>query len=294
MSRFSQVRQSFFIFSIFLFILSIISIVVFGLKLGIDFTGGTKYELEFEKLPEKQIIIEEAAKTSNEVVSIQQSGERGYLIKFKPTNTDNLKNLNKQLESYKPKEINLEIVGPSISQEITKQAIISMGLALAAIIFYITWAFRKVPKPTTPLSFGISAILALVHDVVITIGIYAILGKYFGAEVDTLFITAVLTIFGFSVHDTIVTFDRARENLIKHPERKFIDNLDISVMQTIVRSLNTSLTVVFVLTALAIFGGESIKWFVITLLIGVISGTYSSIFVATPLLIIAQKVRRLK
>ncbi len=292
MNRFDKVRNIFFIISIIIFIASIISIVVFRLKLGIDFTGGTKYELEFENLPDRKIIEDSATKTQNELVSIQKSGEKSYQIRFKPTTAENLKNLNKELESFKPKELNLEIIGPSVSEEITKQAFVSMGLALLAIIIYITWAFRKVPKPTTPLAFGLSAVLALFHDVVITIGIYAVLGKYFGAEVDTLFITAILTIFGFSVHDTIVTFDRARENLIRHPEKNFIRNLDNSVLQTIVRSLNTSLTVIFVLVALTIFGGESIRWFVVTLLIGVICGTYSSIFVATPILILFQKIRR--
>ncbi len=292
MNRFDKVRNIFFIISIVIFVASIISIFVFRLKLGIDFTGGTKYEVEFENLPDRKLVEEAASKTQNELVSIQQSGEKSYQIRFKPTTAENLKNLNKELESFKPKELNLEIIGPSVSEEITKQAFVSMGLALLAIIVYITWAFRKVPKPTTPLAFGISAVIALFHDVVITIGIYAILGKYFGAEVDTLFITAILTIFGFSVHDTIVTFDRARENLIRHPEKNFVNNLDNSVLQTIVRSLNTSLTVIFVLVALTIFGGESIRWFVVTLLIGVICGTYSSIFVATPILILFQKIRR--
>ncbi len=272
--------------------LSIVVIFTFRLKLGIDFTGGTKYELSFENLPERTVVENAAKKTSNELESLQIIGEKGYQMRFKPTTAESIKNLSKELESYKPIEQNLEIVGPSISKEITKQAFVSMGLALLAIIIYLTWAFRKVPKPTTPLAFGVSAIIALLHDVIITIGIYAILGKLFGAEVDTLFVTAILTIFGFSVHDTIVTFDRARENLIMHPERDFIINLDNSVKQTVIRSLSTSLTVVFVLTALVIFGGATIKWFVVALLIGVVSGTYSSIFVASPMLILFQKIRR--
>ncbi len=292
MNSFDKVRNFFFYFSIALFIASIVTIFTVGLTLGIDFTGGTKYELSFDKLPERSLVEEAAKKTSNELTSLQLIGSNGYQMKFKPTTADNLKNLNKELESYVPKEQNLEIVGPSISKEITQQALVSMGLALLAIIIYITWAFRKVPKPTTPLSFGLSAVLALLHDVVITVGIYAVLGKFFGAEVDTLFVTAILTVFGFSVHDTIVTFDRARENLILHPEKDFVANINNSVLQTVVRSLSTSMTVVFVLSALALFGGESIRWFVIALLIGVISGTYSSIFVASPLLILFQKFHR--
>lgn len=292
MNNFDRLRNILFYFSIILFLLSIVVIFTFRLKLGIDFTGGTKYELSFENLPERTVVENAAKKTSNELESLQIIGEKGYQMRFKPTTAESIKNLSKELESYKPIEQNLEIVGPSISKEITKQAFVSMGLALLAIIIYLTWAFRKVPKPTTPLAFGVSAIIALLHDVIITIGIYAILGKLFGAEVDTLFVTAILTIFGFSVHDTIVTFDRARENLIMHPERDFIINLDNSVKQTVIRSLSTSLTVVFVLTALVIFGGATIKWFVVALLIGVVSGTYSSIFVASPMLILFQKIRR--
>lgn len=275
-----------------IFVVSIVVILTVGLKLGIDFTGGTKYEVEFNNLPSREQIQEAAKKSSTELESVQKAGEKIYQLRFKPTSAEALKNFSSNLSDFQPRELNLEIVGPSISREITKQAFISMAISLLAIILYLTWAFRKVPKPTTSLTFGLAAVGALLHDVIITIGIYALLGKFFGAEVDTLFMTAILTIFGFSVHDTIVTFDRARENLIQHPERGFVENIDNSVLQTMTRSLNTSLTVVFVLSALAMFGGQSIKWFVVAILIGVISGTYSSIFVASPILIFLQKLRR--
>ena len=157
---------------------------------------------------------------------------------------------------------------------------------------YITWAFRAVPRPTSSIAFGICTIFALVHDVVLLVGVFAILGKYFNVEIDTLFITALLTVIGFSVHDTIVVFDRIRENLKKHSELKFESIVNNSLMETMARSLNTSLTAIFVLTALLLFGGASIKIFVLALLVGIISGTYSSIFTAAPLLIVWHNLRR--
>ena len=153
------------------------------------------------------------------------------------------------------------------------------------IVLYIAFSFRKVPKPTSSLRFGVAAVVALIHDVLLVIGVFAILGKFLGVEIDTMFVTALLTIIGFSVHDTIVVFDRIRENLLKNSGKKFIEVANLSVVQTLARSLNTSLTVIFVLFALLLFGGETIKWFIVALLVGIISGTYSSIFNATALLV---------
>jgi preprotein translocase subunit SecF len=152
------------------------------------------------------------------------------------------------------------------------------------IVLYIAFAFRKVPKPASSWRFGVSAIVALIHDVLLVLGLFAIFGKYYDVEIDVLFVTALLTVIGFSVHDTIVVFDRIRENLPKYLSKPFSDIADISITQTLARSLNTSLTVVFVLVALLLFGGETIRWFVVALLTGIISGTYSSIFNATAVL----------
>ena len=157
-------------------------------------------------------------------------------------------------------------------------------IVLLFIVIYITYAFRKVSKPVASWKYGISAIIALVHDILIITGIFAVLVYFFRVEVDSLFVTALLTILGFSIHDTIVTFDRTRENLIKNKDESFDDIINISVNQTIVRSLNTSITTLFVLLAIYIFGGETIKNFVLALILGVIIGTYSSIFIASPLL----------
>ena len=161
-------------------------------------------------------------------------------------------------------------------------------MASILIVLYITWSFRRIPKPTSSLRFGVCAIIALIHDVLVLLGIFSILGHFFGVEVDSLFVTAVLTVIGFSVHDTIVVFDRIRENLKRVGGQDFAGVVNDSILQTLDRSLNTSLTVILVLVAMLIFGGESIRWFVAALLIGVTSGTYSSIFNAAPLLVVWQ------
>jgi preprotein translocase subunit SecF len=187
------------------------------------------------------------------------------------------------------KQETFETIGPTIGAETTTNAIWAVIVASLFIIIYITWSFRKIPKPASSLRFGICAIIALVHDVLVVVGIFAILGHFFHVEIDSLFVTALLTVIGFSVHDTIVVFDRIRENLKRVSGISFDKIVNESILQTLDRSLNTSLTVVLVLLALLLFGGDSLRWFVFALLVGVISGTYSSIFNASPLLVLWQE-----
>ena len=176
-----------------------------------------------------------------------------------------------------------------VGGETTKNALFALVLATLMIILYIAFSFRKVPKPASSWRFGVVAVVALLHDVILLVGVSSILGHFLNIEIDILFMTALLTVIGFSVHDTIVVFDRIRENLPKHLSESFTSVADISIVQTLGRSLNTSLTVVFVLFALLLFGGESIRWFVVALLVGIISGTYSSIFNATALLVVWEE-----
>ena len=284
----------YFVFSLIIILPGLFYLAKFGLRLGIDFTGGAliEYELSSDSSnskPEKNIeelkkvIIEDGV----EINSITSSGNNTYIVRTKPLEQEKLNNL-KQLISQKfgkVEERRVENVGPVIGAELSKKAFYALLLSSGAIVSYIAYSFRKIPKPTSSFRFGIAAVVALIHDVLVVVGVFAILGKFLYVEVDVLFVTALLTIIGFSVHDTIVVFDRIRENLLKGANRKFIDVANLSVVQTLGRSLNTSLTVVFVLTALLLFGGETIKWFVVALLIGIISGTYSSIFNATALLV---------
>jgi preprotein translocase subunit SecF len=268
----------FFVLSTLVILPGLFFLISSGLKLGIDFTGGALLEYHFEK---------NVAKTDLEKYGFVTPEEKNtYIIRTKPLEHEQLQSLKKELEqSFGKFEVRREEnVGPTIGKELEQKALIAVVLAGVMIILYISWAFRKVPKPTSSWRFGVAAIVALIHDVLVVVGVFAILGKFLNVEIDTLFVTALLTVIGFSVHDTIVVFDRIRENLPKYLSRSFEEVADISITQTLARSLNTSLTVVFVLLALLLFGGESIRWFVVALLIGIISGTYSSIFNATALL----------
>jgi preprotein translocase subunit SecF len=188
-------------------------------------------------------------------------------------------------------EKRFESIGPTIGQELKRKAFYQLALVSLGIILYIAYAFRKVTRPITSWQFGIAAIVALLHDLLIVLGIFSLLGHYQGIEIDSLFVTAMLTVLGFSIHDTIVVFDRIRENLKVYAGKPIEFVVNHSITQTLVRSLNTSLTVLFVLFALLLFGGETIRYFVLALFIGVLTGTYSSIFVASPILALWQKWR---
>lgn len=269
----------YFLLSLLIILPGLFYLLSSGLKLGIDFTGGSLLEYRFEKYVEKAQL--------NKYGTVADSGQNTFIIRTKPMEQNELNNLkNKLNDNFGKFEVRREEnVGPVIGNELKQKAVFATIAACLMIVLYITYAFRKVPKPASSFRFGIAAIFALVHDVLVVVGCFAIFGKIFNVEIDTLFVTALLTVIGFSVHDTIVVFDRIRENLPKYLSKKFTDIADISITQTLSRSLNTSLTVVFVLFALLLFGGETIRWFVVALLIGIISGTYSSIFNATALLV---------
>jgi len=278
MLRLMKYKIFFFIFSTVLIIPGIIFIFMGGLKFGIDFTGGALLEYKFQNQISKDDL--------NQFGQVVESGQNTYILRTPAVSHDDLqilkKNINDKFGSFEVRRE--ENVGPTIGKELEQKAILALAISWIMIVLYITFAFRKLPKPASSFRFGISAIVALVHDVLLLVGAFAIFGYFWHVEIDTLFVTALLTVVGFSVHDTIVVFDRIRENLPKNIGKKFEYVVDISIAQTLARSLNTSLTVAFVLTALLLFGGITIKWFVVALLIGIISGTYSSIFNAAALL----------
>lgn len=221
-------------------------------------------------------------------VTLQPTGERGAILRFKHVDESVHQEILKSLTGVRPlREKRFDSIGPTIGEELKRRAAVALGLAIIAIVAYIAWAFRKVSKPVSSWKYGVAAVIALIHDVTIPTGVFAVLGHFQGVEVDALFITALLTILGFSVHDTIVVFDRTRENLrkLKGPEPYEL-TVNRSVNETIARSVNTSLTVLLVLFAISLFGGETTKYFAFALILGIIFGTYSSIFVASPLLVI--------
>lgn len=281
-----------FAVSALLFITGVVFLSMYGLKLGIDFTGGTLAQYTFEQnAPEVSELTEtlKASGTSN--VIIQTSSDHTVIIRTEPMEKEQH---DKILQALKDKygavaEDQFSSIGPVIGKELTRSAIWQLLLVSAGIIFYIAYAFRKVQKPVSSWKFGWSAILALIHDLFIVLGVFAVLGHFWGVEIDSLFITALLTVLGFSVHDTIVVFDRIRENLRVRAGQSLPEIINSSINQTLVRSINTTLTVVFVLTSLLLFGGETIKYFVLALLVGIAAGTYSSIFIASPLLMIWQQ-----
>lgn len=289
-------RNWFFALSLLIIIPGVIAYFLWGLKLGIDFQGGTLWEIKFvDKKVTPQNFSSFLKQNQVEVSSIVSAGgNQNILFRISTADENNIKEIKANiLETYgKTQDISLVTVGPTISKELTQKALYAVAVSILGVVLYITWAFRKVPKPTSSLAFGVCTIVALVHDVIVVVGIFAILGHFWNVEVDSLFITALLTVLGFSVHDTIVVFDRIRENLHKYSGMSFEQVVNFSLLQTLTRSLNTSLTVAFVLLALLLFGGDSIHTFVLALLIGIISGTYSSIFNAAPLLVVWNNLQK--
>lgn len=284
-------KNWYFGFSLLIIIPGIISLFLWGLRLSIDFTGGSRMEFQNHesgiKNQELRGVIE---KQGIDVISIQESKDK-FIIRTKPFDQNKHQQIKNAVEEkFKNiKEESFQTIGPTIGTETTFNAIKSVVVASILIVLYIAWSFRKVPKPASSWRFGVCAIAALIHDVLVVIGVFSILGHFWHVEIDSLFVTALLTVIGFSVHDTIVVFDRIRENLRRMPGVAFATIVDESINQTMVRSLNTSFTVLLVLFTMFLFGGESTEWFIAALFVGIASGTYSSIFNAAPLLVVWEE-----
>ncbi|MFH1564395.1 MAG: protein translocase subunit SecF [bacterium] len=351
----------FFIFSGTLIVITLLSWIAWGLKPGIDFTGGSLMELQFKERPSNEQITESLKDFNLGDMSLQQSGNGGVIIRFKDIDEDThhqiITKLEEDFKTQKQKnvetvkhenteevlatetkdelspenisitdengnvingvsvlttgedgetikigdyssaevgsedvsELRFDSIGASIGQELRVKSYKAMFYVIMAIILYVAWAFRKVSKPVKSWKYGVIAVIALLHDILITIGVFVFLGHFFGTEVNTPFIAALLTILGYSVNDTIVVFDRIRENLHRYHEN-FEETVNDSINETITRSLNTSFTTIFVLMAVYFFGGATIKDFVLALIIGMVAGTYSSIFIASPLLVVWRKI----
>lgn len=291
-----QKRKYFYWFSGLLIVASLVVTVSYGLRLGIDFKGGTLMEVRFapELKPTVALAGEKLAPLSLQSLTLQPTGESGMILRYLASDETVNEKVLTELKNFDPDVtlLRTDFIGGSVSSQIKKSATAGVLLSLIGIALYIAWAFRRVSYPITSWEYGIGAIIALAHDIIITIGAFSLLGKFYGVEVGVPFIAALLTILGYSVNDTIVVYDRVRENLIRaHKKEDFEVTVNRSLNETLGRSVNTSLTVIIVLIAIALFGGESTRWFAVALLIGVGFGTYSSIFVASALLVTRYKMK---
>lgn len=278
-------KKIFITISAILVSLSIFSMFYFGLNFGIDFKGGSLLEVEYSlNRPESSIIEDSIKDTGIDSVLIQPMGEMGYSIKARDI-TDSEKKAVLEALGSDAKETSFTSIGPSVGKELVRKSIICFILVSLGIIFWIAYSFRKVSKPVSSWKYGIVAVIALIHDVIISAGIFSLISHFMGASVDTLFVVAILTVLGLSVSDTIVIFDRIRENIRINQGKDFSEIVGKSVKQIYPRSIATSLTVMLALLSLVFFGPESTKLFAITLTAGMFFGTYSSIFLASPLLL---------
>lgn len=309
-------RKYTYILSFVLVVASIASISIWGLKLGIDFKGGTLMEVQFteeEKTPEAENPEEASAQTEEspeapvefkapgrdavqeklkdlglESLNVQESENNIIVLRYIGSDEEKNEQVFEKLREFdgRAEQLRVDFVGSSVSKQLQRNALGAVILAILGIALYIAWAFRKVSFPVSSWQYGLSAIVALAHDILITLGIFALLGRFMNVEIGTAFVAAILTILGYSINDTIVVFDRIRENLMRSGRKDdFEEVIGKSIGETLARSINTSMTVIIVLIAIVLFGGESIKYFAVALLIGVGFGTYSSIFMASALLV---------
>ncbi len=284
-----QNRKYWYIVSLIIIFPGIVAIITGGLNLGIDFNGGSLIRVGYsDTRPNAQEVRQALEASGIGEIQVQPLGENEMTLRVKHIDNTKYQELIADLRVAfgDVEEQSFESIGPTIGQELREKAIYAILLVLLFIIIYISFAFRKISGGyVKSWVYGLGALVALFHDIIIVVGVFAILGKFFNVEINTLFITALLTVLGFSVHDTIVVYDRVREQLKNTTKTNFEEVVNVSVNQTLIRSVNTSLTTLLVLLALYIFGGESIQYFILALIIGIVAGTYSSVFIASPFLV---------
>ena len=292
-------RKVFFAITGALVVLSLAAVIFYGLNFGTDFTGGTLVEMRYDGArPTTEEVSSALTAAQFSGFSLREAGDSSLILRAGTITPEMRAGLPQVLSlngKYHGTIARLTEVGPIIGVELRNKAFVALGVVLLAIMLYVAFAFRHVSKPVSSWIYGAIALITLVHDVVVPTGFFALLGHFFGAQVDTLFVTAILTILGFSVHDTIVVFDRVRENLALNADAHKREDFELtagrSLNQTFVRSVNTSLTVLISLGVLFYIGPVATEDFALTLIVGIIAGTYSSIALATPLLVAAEKWR---
>ena len=284
---FTKYSTIYYIISGLLIVASIVALLVFGLKFGIEFTGGSTLEMQFaNERPTNEAILEKLSTLNLGEVIVQPTGEKGVVLRLKGIDETIHQQVVEKVNELSPaQEENFQFIGPSVGQELKNKTLIAIVLALGAITLYIAFAFRKVSRPVSSWVYGITSLIALFHDILIPVGVFAVLGKFYQAEITIPIVAALLTILGFSVHDTIVIFDRIRENILKKGNKSFEETIDWSLTQTAGRSVSTVFTVLLVMAFVFFMGGQTLKYFSLALMIGVAAGAYSSIFIAGPLLV---------
>jgi len=288
---FVKYRKIYFIFSGILLIGSLVCLIIFGLKLGIDFTGGSILELEFKtERPSNQEIRESLKGFDLGEIYIQPADEKGLILRMKDISEDVHQQIIQKLKAKgELEEKRFESIGPVIGQELKEKAKLLIVISLLSIVFYIAIAFRRVQKPLSSWQYGIASLFILSHDILIPLGVFALLGKFYQVQLTIPIICALLTVVGYAINNVVVVYDRLRENLLRGVFRDFVLEFETaankSINQTLTRQLNTSLTTLFPLIAIFFLGGETLKYFALTLILGITAGTYSSIFLATPILV---------
>lgn len=282
--NFLKFKNIYFVFSGVLILACIVSLFVFGLNPGIDFTGGSIMELTYEgPRPSPDSVKQSLSELGS--VYVQTTESNGLLIRMKNVDEATHQSILEHLgEGYQVEELRFESIGPVIGQELKDKTKVLVVLALVSIVLYVAFAFRKLKKPLRSWQYGLAALIALFHDALIPIGVFSVLGKYWGVQITIPVVAGLLTVLGYSINNTVVVFDRIRENLIKHVGANFVETVNYSVSQTLTRCLNTSLTTLLVLLAIFFFGGSTLEHFALVLIIGIMAGTYSSIFLAGPIL----------
>ncbi len=268
--------------------LAVLALISWQLKLGIDFKGGSILEIKYEdQKPQIGRITGALEPLGLADLRVSPIGEKSFILRFAESDEATHQNISGILQKETPafEESRFSGIGPTIGREMKKKSLQAIILVLLGISFYIAFVFRRVSRPVNSWMYGLATLLALFHDLVIPIGLFAVLNRFYGVEVGLNFIVALLVILGFSVHDTIVVFDRIRENLKRYEGADFETLVNKSVNETFVRSVNTSLTVLLTLGALLFWGGDSLRYFILALTLGIFSGTYSSIFIASPILV---------
>jgi preprotein translocase subunit SecF len=292
--NFLKYRKIYFVFSGILIIGSFVSLCVFGLNAGIDFTGGSILEIEYKnERPSNQEIKETLSELGLGEIYIQPTEEKGVILRMKDIPEESHREIiNKLGEGKELEELRFESVGPVIGKELKEKTKIVVIFSLIAIVLYIAFAFRRLTFPAKSWQYGLASLFALFHDVLIPLGVFSLLGKFYGIQITIPVVVALLTVLGYSINNTVVVFDRIRENLLKGVGVDYMDNVNQSLNQSLTRSINTSLTTLFVLAAIFFLGGETLKYFALALMVGIIAGTYSSLFLVSPILVSWLKWRK--